>query len=99
MPSFPRYESYKESGVEWIGEIPSHWETVRAKRIFRTVSDKGYPDAPLLSATQDQGVVPRDLVEQRVVMPSGQLQTFKLVKKDDLVISFRSFQGGIEYSD
>lgn len=24
--SFPRYESYKDSGVEWLGELPEHWE-------------------------------------------------------------------------
>ena len=39
------------------------------------------------------------MFEQRVVMPIGQLQTFKLVRVDDFVISLRSFQGGIEYSD
>jgi type I restriction enzyme S subunit len=24
--SFPRYESYKDSGVEWLGEVPEYWE-------------------------------------------------------------------------
>jgi len=96
--SFPRYEKYKDSGVKWLGEIPELWTVQRAKRIFREVSEKNYPDAQLLSVTQHQGVVPRESLEQRVVMPVGQLQTFKLVRKDDFVISLRSFQGGIEYS-
>ena len=26
MQGFPRHESYKDSGVEWLGEIPSHWD-------------------------------------------------------------------------
>jgi type I restriction enzyme S subunit len=26
--SFPRYESYKDIGVEWLGEVPEHWATV-----------------------------------------------------------------------
>jgi type I restriction enzyme S subunit len=30
--SFPRYESYKESGVEWLGDVPEHWELKRLKR-------------------------------------------------------------------
>ena len=30
-----RYESYKESGVEWLGEIPEHWELKRFKHIFK----------------------------------------------------------------
>jgi type I restriction enzyme S subunit len=29
--SFPRYESYKDSGVEWIGEVPKHWNIARFK--------------------------------------------------------------------
>jgi type I restriction enzyme S subunit len=97
-PNYPRYDRYKDSGVEWLGEVPSNWEVVRAKRVFKNVAEKGYPNESLLSATQDKGVIPRDLLEQRVVMPIGQLQTFKLVRRDDFVISLRSFQGGIEHS-
>lgn len=29
-----RYESYKDSGVEWLGEVPSHWELKRLKQLF-----------------------------------------------------------------
>lgn len=94
-----RYESYKPSETEWLGDIPSHWSVTPAKRLFREVSEKDHPDAELLSVTQEFGVVPRDQLEQRVVMPTGQLQTFKLVREDDFVISLRSFQGGIEYSE
>lgn len=93
------YESYKPSGAEWLGDIPAHWTVTPAKRLFREVSEKNHPDAELLSVTQEFGVVPRDQLEQRVVMPTGQLQTFKLVRADDFVISLRSFQGGIEYSE
>lgn len=97
MTTFPKYERYKDSGFEWLGEIPEHWDTLRAKHVFRNVSEKGFPDEPLLSATQDQGVVPRDKRDQRVVMPIGQLESFKLVRENDFVISLRSFQGGIEH--
>jgi type I restriction enzyme S subunit len=38
-----RYDSYKDSGVDWLGEIPAHWEVARAKRIFREVSEKNHP--------------------------------------------------------
>ena len=53
----------------------------------------------LLSATQEFGMIPRDMIESRVTMPSGSLKTYKLVEKGDFVISLRSFQGGIEYSE
>jgi type I restriction enzyme, S subunit len=32
--SFPRYPSYKGSGVEWLGEVPEHWESIRYKNVF-----------------------------------------------------------------
>ena len=36
--SFPRYPAYKESGVEWLGEVPEHWLVVGPKRIMRSCS-------------------------------------------------------------
>jgi type I restriction enzyme S subunit len=36
--SFPRYPKYKESGVEWLGEVPEHWDVVPAKRRIRSAS-------------------------------------------------------------
>ena len=35
-----RYESYKDSGVEWLGEVPSHWEVENSKRVFSYRKDK-----------------------------------------------------------
>ncbi len=34
MSQLPRYESYKDSGVQWLGEIPSHWDVTRLKFIL-----------------------------------------------------------------
>ena len=31
--SFPRYPAYKDSGVEWLGEVPEHWEVKKLKNI------------------------------------------------------------------
>jgi len=30
--SFPRYPAYKDSGVEWLGEVPEHWDLMRLSR-------------------------------------------------------------------
>ena len=35
---FKPYPAYKDSGVEWLGEIPAHWEVKRLKRVFRVVN-------------------------------------------------------------
>jgi type I restriction enzyme S subunit len=38
--SFPRYPKYKPSGVEWLGEVPAHWEVTRLKGVCRLVTEK-----------------------------------------------------------
>lgn len=40
MSQLPRYESYKDSGVQWLGEIPSHWDFKRMKFVVANVGDK-----------------------------------------------------------
>lgn len=93
-----RYSEYKDSGVQWIGEIPSHWGLRKMKYCFKERSQKGYSQEPLLSATQNQGVIRKDMYENRTVEAIKNLETLKLVEVGDFVISLRSFQGRIEYS-
>jgi type I restriction enzyme S subunit len=38
-----RYDSYKDSGVEWIGEIPSHWKTIKTYLITENLDGKRIP--------------------------------------------------------
>ena len=35
-----RYDSYKDSGVAWIGEIPEHWDCVTLKRLAFLINEK-----------------------------------------------------------
>ena len=93
----PKYEAYKDSGVEWLGEIPLDWAVIKMKFLFKDTSIKNMPNEALLSVTQDKGVVPRSWVENRMVMPSGNLESFKYIEKGDFAISLRSFEGGLEY--
>ena len=93
-----RYDSYKDSGVKWIGEIPSHWKVMKIKYIFEERSEKGFPNEPVLCSTQKYGVIPQSMYENRVVVVNKGLDGLKLVRKGDFVISLRSFQGGIEYA-
>lgn len=92
-----RYTEYKDSGTEWLGEIPKHWGCIRMKHLFKDSSIKNMANEELLSVTQNQGVVPRGWVENRMVMPSGALGAFKYIDKGDFAISLRSFEGGLEY--
>lgn len=71
----------------------------RFDEIFKDYSIKNQPYEKLLSATQDRGVLPRDMLQGRVMSPEGSLAGYKLVNIGDFVISLRSFQGGFEYSN
>lgn len=72
------------------------WELVKTKYLFKERSEKGFPDEPLLAATQTKGVIPKTLYETRTVIAQKDLHLLKLVEPGDFVISLRSFQGGIE---
>jgi len=72
---------------------------VKAGSIFLPVSKRGHEQEELLSVTQDKGVLPRSMLEGRVVMPEGTTAGYKLVESGNFVISLRSFQGGLEYSE
>ena len=53
MSQLPRYESYKDSGVQWLGEIPSHWAVVRLDQGCEIVrGNTGFSKADLLEEGQ-----------------------------------------------
>ena len=84
-----------ENGVSFSGA----WKWLRAAELFKTISQKNNSeDEELLAVTQDLGVIPRSMLERRVVMPDGSTKGYKLVVPGNFIISLRSFQGGLEYS-
>ena len=90
----------KDSGIDWIGEIPKHWNIEKPKNMFSLRKTKGNTEAVLLAATQKYGMYPQHLLEGVVkVSTDTDMQSFKTVHKNDYVISLRSFQGGFEMSD
>ena len=86
------------TGKKRLPEFSGEWKRIKAGEIFESSSIRGNGNEVLLSATQEHGVIPRDKLEGRVTMPTGELNSFKLVEEGDFVISLRSFQGGLEYS-
>lgn len=92
------YPEMKETGLPWLGRIPEHWQLERMKFILRERNERGFPDEPLLAATQTKGVVRKEEYENRTVLALKDLHLLKRVHVGDFVISLRSFQGGIEYA-
>ena len=94
-----RYDSYKDSGVEWLGEIPNSWNIFRGKILFQNIVDKNHPNEPLLSVTQKDSVVKRSEMKNKVWNPNSDVTGYKLIKNGDFVISLRTFEGGVELSE
>ncbi|MDY2639323.1 MULTISPECIES: restriction endonuclease subunit S [Bacillota] len=95
----------KDSGIEWIGEIPEEWNLVKGKYLFKLRTTKGNTkNVQLLSPTQNFGVIPQELYEKLTGMrpvklkSDADLQQMRTIYKGDYCISLRSFQGGFEYS-
>ncbi|WP_153753783.1 MULTISPECIES: restriction endonuclease subunit S [unclassified Citrobacter] len=90
MAKYKAYSEYRNSGVEWLGEIPAHWNIKRLGQFFEErrvkVSDKDYP---ALSVTM-QGIVPQ--LDTAAKTEAGDNR--KLVLKDDFVINSRSDRKG-----
>lgn len=95
------YAEYKDSGVEWLGAIPSHWEIIQSRRLFSQRKERAYPDDEQLTASQKHGVIFQkeymELESQRVVQVITGSEILKHVEPNDFVISMRSFQGGLEW--
>lgn len=80
-------------------DYTDEWDYVRGDELFAPISNKEHnSDLPILALTQDQGAVPRDLINYNVVVSDKSVAGYKVVEIDDFIISLRSFQGGIEYS-
>jgi len=75
------------------------WEQQKASEIFYSVSDKNHVDLPVLSASQEHGMVKRDEIGIDIKYDKASVKTYKRVKPGQFVIHLRSFQGGFAHSD
>jgi type I restriction enzyme S subunit len=75
------------------------WERKKGNRLFDQINDrKPEPGLPVLAITQEHGAIPRNLIDYHVSVTEKSIESYKVVQVGDFIISLRSFQGGIEYS-
>ncbi|HDR1079972.1 TPA: restriction endonuclease subunit S, partial [Pasteurella multocida] len=80
-------------------EFTDAWEQRKSKDIFINVSEKGFSDLPVLSASQEFGMVKREEIGIDIKYDRKSTNTYKRVKVGQFVIHLRSFQGGFAWSD
>jgi type I restriction enzyme S subunit len=95
------YSTYKESGVEWLGDVPIHWQVLPTKRFFGLVAEPAADDNnhELLSIYTDIGVRPRKDLEARGNRAST-TDGYWMVKKGDLIVNkLLAWMGAIGMSE
>ena len=90
----------KDSGIEWIGQVPEHWEVVQSRRLFSERKERARDDDKQYTSSQKYGVILQtEFMERegrRIVLVEKGQEILKHIESGDFLISMRSFQGGIE---
>jgi type I restriction enzyme, S subunit len=83
------YPEYKDSGVEWIGEIPAHWKTKRFRYVFQECNDKidGEIFGEMLSVSGYRGIEIKNYDDDNRRRIEDELQGYRIVRKGQLVIN------------
>ena len=86
-----RYESYKDSGVKWIGEIPEHWEMYKLKYLFKLNKNKniGNKCNTILSLSYGKIKIKKDLNEG---LTPESYESYQLLSTGDIVIRSTDLQ-------
>lgn len=93
--------SQRDSGVAWIGEIPSHWSVKRAKFLFREIDERSVNgEEELLSVSHMTGVTPRSEKTNVYMFMAEDYSGSKLCRPNDLVFNIMwAWMGALGVSD
>ncbi|MHA3096745.1 restriction endonuclease subunit S [Acinetobacter brisouii] len=97
---FKQYPSYKNSGVEWLGDVPEHWQIVRTKDIFNHRKEEALEDDEIVTAFRDGQVTLRKNRRTDGFTNSIKEHGYQHINNGDLVIhEMDAFAGAIGVSD
>ncbi|TVP79462.1 MAG: restriction endonuclease subunit S, partial [Puniceicoccaceae bacterium] len=93
------YPEYKESGQEWLGQVPKHWDVLPNRAIFSEIKERDCPDEEMLSVT-----ITRGIVRQKAFLADSSKKdssntnkaAYKLVQPGDIAYNkMRAWQGAL----
>jgi len=97
--SLPRYAAYKNSGVDWLDQVPASWCIVPLWTLFRRAKRVGFESEQLLSVYRDFGVIPKASRDDNNNRASEDLSVYQLVLPGDLAINkMKAWQGSVGIS-
>lgn len=81
-------------------EFKEDWKFINGNELFKTISNKDHnSDLPILAISQEFGAIPRELINYNISVTNKSVSSYKVIEVGDFIISLRSFEGGIEYSN
>jgi type I restriction enzyme S subunit len=99
MTTFPKYDRYKDSGVEWLGDVPEHWQVCRNLGVFDERKECNQPDAEMLSVTVSQGIIRQSEITSKKDSSNDDKSKYKVVRVGDLAYNkMRAWQGALGVS-
>lgn len=89
---FKSYPNYKDSGVEWIGNIPSHWSVKRFGYIFREnkIKNSGLIETNVLSLSY--GCIKEKNIEDNKGLLPESFETYQIIQPNDIIFRFTDLQ-------
>ena len=96
------YPEYKDSGVMWLGKVPTHWAVIPNRGAFIEVNDQNHPHEEMLSVTISRGVIKQStLLDDSSTKDGSRIDrsSYKLIKPGDIAYNkMRAWQGAIGVS-
>jgi type I restriction enzyme S subunit len=90
------HAALRNSGIPWLGEIPSNWETRRVAWLFRERDERAEPELPLFEVSINAGVVLREFSEDRIESTVADFDSYKVARQGDVVFNkMRMWQGAV----
>ena len=90
------YPAYKDSGVEWLGEVPEHWSVRRNGWLFGERNETGFGSLPILEVSLHKGVCIRDMRDVKRKQQITDRDQYKRARKGDIVYNtMRMWQGAV----
>lgn len=87
----------KDSGVEWLGDVPEHWGVYRIANLYTERSESGLPELPILTVSINTGVSDHEIADKdkdRVFIRMEDRTKYKRVCPGDLTYNMmRAWQG------
>jgi type I restriction enzyme, S subunit len=98
--TYPRYPDYKDSGVEWLGEVPTHWHITKVRHFYRFVKRQDGEPGVVLSVYRDYGVIEKDSRDDNNNKTPEDTSAYQHVRTGDIVVNkMKAWQGSLGVSD